>query len=77
VDLKGPKQVRLMAGGSYVQTSGSRPSKFPQPEVRLYVPMHKSLSAFGEWRYWGYGQPFYTYESFRSNQLTIGLKFTR
>ena len=77
VDVKGPKQVRLMAGGSYVQTSGSRPSQFPQPEARVYVPMHKSVSAFGEWRYWGYGQPFYPYEAFRSHQLTIGLKFTR
>lgn len=77
VDLKGPRQVRLMAGGAYVQTSGSRPSKFPQPEVRLYVPMHKAVSAFGEWRYWGYGQPFYRYETFRAHVVTVGLKFTR
>ncbi len=77
VDMKGYKAIRLMAGGAYVQTSGSRPSRFPQPEARLYVPMHKMCSLFGEWRYWGYGQPFYPYESFRAHQITVGLKFTR
>jgi hypothetical protein len=74
VDVKAKKGIRLNAGGSFVQTSGSRPSRFPQPEVRLFVPVHKTTSFFGEWRYWAYGQPFYRYETFRAHQLTFGLR---
>jgi hypothetical protein len=77
VDVKCVKDIRFTAGGAYVKTSGSRPSSFPQPEARVYVPLHKMASVFGEWRYWGYGQPFYRYESFRAHQLTIGLRLTR
>jgi hypothetical protein len=77
LEMKGPRESRLTAGGAYVQTSGSRPSRFPQPEARLYVPVRKMASLFGEWRYWGYGQPFYQFETFRAHQVTIGLKITR
>lgn len=81
MDLQGPKWKagvsRLTLGGAYVQTAGSRPSRFPQPEVRVYVPMHKMASFFADWRYWGYGQTLYRYESFRAHQLTIGLRLSR
>jgi hypothetical protein len=81
MDLQGPKwkagASRLTLGGAYVQTAGSRPSRFPQPEARVYIPMHAKVSMFADWRYWGYGQPLYRYEAFRAHQLTVGLRLSR
>lgn len=83
LDVIGPKvghagmPMRITAGGSHVYTSGSRPSRFPQPEAKLQIPLHRFASIFGEWRYYGYGQPFYRFETFRSHQFMAGFRMTR
>jgi hypothetical protein len=81
MDLQGPKWAagasKLTLGGAYVQTAGSRPSRFPQPEVRVYLPVHRTVSVFADWRYWGYGQRLYAYEAFRTHQFTVGLRMSR
>lgn len=66
---------RLTAGGSFVHTSGSRPSKFFQPQGRFSVPFADRVDLFVEWRYWGLSQAFYTYEGFRTHAVTTGLRF--
>ena len=68
---------KLIAGGSAVLTSGSRPTTFYQPTVKLTVPLRKGVGWFAEWRYYGFGETFYMYESFRAHVITTGLRFSR
>ena len=68
---------KVSAGGSFVVTSGSRPTSYYQPAAKLFVPLRKNLSLFAEWQYYGYGEAFYLYEGFRTHLLTAGLRLTR
>jgi hypothetical protein len=70
----GPK---LSVGGSLLRSSGSRPTDFYQPTARFSAPPYKHMTWYGEWRYEGFAEPFYQYEGFRSQLMTIGVHFTR
>jgi hypothetical protein len=74
--LKG-SPIRLSAGGSAIMTSGSRPTQYYQPQVRLIAPISKRWGFFAEWRYYNLAEAFYQYEGFRVNMLTTGLRYTR
>lgn len=67
----------ISVGGSFVITSGSRPTSYFQPLVNLSVPLARNLSWVSEWRYYGFSESFYSYESFRTHLVTTGLRFTR
>ncbi len=73
----GYKGARLVAGGAAVLTSGSRPTTYYQPVVKLTVPLRKNVGWFTEWRYYGFGETFYMYESFRAHIVITGLRFSR
>jgi hypothetical protein len=49
---------KLVAGGSAVLTSGSRPTTYYQPIVKLSVPLRRNIGFFAEWRYYGFGEAF-------------------
>ncbi len=68
---------KLTAGGSFFISSGSLPSSYYQPIVKLWLPLGKKLNWFTEWRYYGYGEAFFLYEGFHTQLLTTGLRFTR
>jgi hypothetical protein len=68
---------KLSAGGSFVISSGSRPTNYYQPAAKLFVPLRKNLAWFTEWQYYGYGEVFYLYEGFRTHLFTTGLRLTR
>jgi hypothetical protein len=68
---------KLTAGGSFFISSGSLPSSYYQPVVKLWLPLGKKLNWFTEWRYYGYGEAFNLYEGFRTHIVTTGLRFTR
>jgi hypothetical protein len=67
----------ITAGGSFFTSSGSRPTNYYQPAVRVRMPLGKQLAWFSEWRYYGYGEAFYNYEGFRTHMLITGLRLTR
>lgn len=67
----------LSAGGSFVVTSGSRPTQYYQPFVRLSVPIHRHVGWNNEWRWYGFSERFYGYENFNSNQFMTSLRFFR
>jgi len=67
----------LTAGGSFVRSSGSRPTGYYQPMAKLAMPAGKHVLWFAEWRYYGYGETFYLYESFRAHLATVGVRYTR
>ncbi len=73
----GANGPRLSAGGSLFRSSGSRPTEFYQPTARFTAPPYKHMSWYGEWRYYGFAEPFYLYEGFRSQLVTIGVRLTR
>jgi len=73
----GANGPRLSAGGSLFRSSGSRPTEFYQPTARFTAPPYKHMSWYGEWRYYGFAEPFYLYEGFRSQLVTIGLRLAR
>jgi hypothetical protein len=68
--------AKITAGGSLFISSGSRPTSYYQPLVKLLVPVGKKISWFAEWRYYDYGEVFDLYEGFRTHLVTTGLRFT-
>jgi hypothetical protein len=72
----GAYSPRLSLGGSLFISSGSRPTEYYQPLIRLITPTHKHLAWYGEWRWYGFGEPLYFYEGFRTHMLTVGLRCT-
>ncbi len=71
------KGAKLVAGGSAVITSGSRPTTYYQPTVKLNVPLRKNIGWYAEWRYYGFSEAFYLYEGFRAQLFITGLRFSR
>jgi hypothetical protein len=69
--------AKLSAGGSAFLSSGTSPTTYYQPLVRATVPLSHHVSWYGEWRYYGLGETFFLYESFRTHLFTTGLRFTR
>ena len=67
----------ISAGGSFVVSSGSRPTQYYQPLVRLSIPINKHVARNTEWRWYGFAETFYAYENFHSNQFTTSLRFVR
>jgi hypothetical protein len=68
---------KFTAGGSLFISSGTRPSRYYQPLMRLSLPLQKRVSWNTEWKYYGYGEQFYLYEGFRAHEFMTGLRLTR
>jgi hypothetical protein len=68
---------KLTAGGSLFISSGTRPSRYYQPLMRLSLPLQKHVYWNTEWKYYGYGEQFYLYEGFRAQEFMTGLRLTR
>jgi len=77
VNLPGRAAAKLSLGGSLFLSNGSNTTRYYQPLVRLWVPMGKHVSWNTEWKYYGYQENFYLFQSFRTHILMTGLKFTR
>lgn len=67
---------RFTGGGSFVTTSGSRPSRYWQPMGKLSLPVARLAQLYAEWRWYGFRQPYYLIEGFRSHQVTAGIRLT-
>ena len=66
---------RLGVGGSLFRSSGSRPTQFYQPLIRFTAPAYRRMSWYGEWRYYGFAEPFYMFEGFRTHLLAVGVRY--
>jgi len=69
--------AKITAGGSFVRSSGNRPTSYYQPQAKASVPIAKYIQWISEWRYYGYGEAFYLNEGFRTHLVTTGVRFTR
>jgi hypothetical protein len=68
---------RVSVGGSLFVSSGSRPTKFYQPLARLSLPIERRVYWVSEWRWYGFGEPFYQFEGFRTHTFMTGLRLTK
>jgi len=65
---------RVSAGGSLLSASGSRPTHYYQPLVKLAVPLGKRADWISQWQWYGFDEPLYVYETFRTTIVTTGLR---
>jgi len=68
---------KLSLGGSLLISSGSRPTRYYQPLGKLLVPISVHVAWVSDWRYCGFGEAFYGYESFRTHLISTGLRLTK
>ena len=71
----GAVQPVITFGGSFVRTSGSRPSRYYQPIGRFLIPVHRKFQIYSEWRWYGFTQPTYIYEGFRTHMIMSGVRW--
>jgi hypothetical protein len=69
--------AKLTAGGSLFVSAGSRPTQYYQPLGRLSVPIQKHVQWNTEWRWYGFGENYYQYESFRAHTFMSGIRVTK
>ena len=65
---------KLTAGGSLFISAGTRPTQYYQPLGRLSLPLHKHIQWNTEWRWYGFGENYYQYESFRVHTFMTGIR---
>ncbi|MDE3195528.1 MAG: MtrB/PioB family outer membrane beta-barrel protein [Acidobacteriota bacterium] len=70
-------KVEFSGGGAVSLVSGSSPTAYYQPVAKVSYSVTKNMGLFAEWRYYGLNEAFYLFESFRTQMLTAGLRFTR
>jgi hypothetical protein len=58
-------------------SNGSNTTRYYQPLARLSFPIGKHVAWNTEWKYYGYAESFYLFESFRTHLFMTGLKFSR
>jgi hypothetical protein len=69
--------AKISVGGSALLASGTRPTNYYQPVAKITMPLGHHMAGFAEWRYYGFGESFYSYESFRTHLIIAGLRFSR
>jgi len=67
-------QPQLSFGGSAFISSGSRPTDFYQPVVKLRAPVAPHVDLIAEYRYYQVSQAFYAFEGFRNHQGIVGIR---
>ncbi len=65
---------RVTAGGSFVTTSGVRPTDYYQPQGRLVLPVTPKMEFFSEYRYFGLSQTIHVFEGFRTHMYMGGVR---
>jgi hypothetical protein len=68
------RSARITAGGGLLSASGSRPTHYYQPLIKLDFPVGKRVDWISQWQWYGFDEPFYVYETFRTNIVTTGVR---
>ncbi|MBI4873357.1 MAG: hypothetical protein HY822_01850 [Acidobacteria bacterium] len=69
-------QGKMSVGGSLFISHGSRATNYYSPVWRIQQPLVRKVQWFGEWRWYGYSEPVYLYEGFRSHLFQTGLRLS-
>jgi len=73
----GSRVLHLSAGGALFTGHGSRPTRFYQPMAKLTFPLANHVDWNTQWSWYGFNEPSYPFEGFRSTVITTGLRLTR
>jgi hypothetical protein len=68
-----PYQPGLAFGGALYASTGTRPTRYYQPQVKLTMPLGKRILASTDWRWYAMSQRAVASENFGSHQLTISV----
>ena len=71
-----PYGASLKAGGSLFAGSGSRPTRFYNPQIALDGRVTERIRWVGEWQRYGFSESLWPTEDFRSNTISVGLRFS-
>jgi hypothetical protein len=74
LDLSCWKGAKVSLGGTGYVSSGSRPTEFYQPLVRMVIPLRAHWGLRTEWQYHSMSERFYQYESFGAHTFVIALQ---
>jgi hypothetical protein len=69
--------AQFSGGGSFLLSAGTNATAYYQPVGKLTVPFNRHFAWNTEWRYYGFGESFYLYQSFRTHLITTGVRYTR
>lgn len=70
-------QPGVSVGGTVYVNEGSRPTRYYVPQARVTLPLSRLIRANAEWRWYGFGQSLYSFESFASHQMTVSLEIRK
>lgn len=70
----GGRSPRLTVGGTYFASAGSGPTRYYQPLGRFSVPLGRRVQWNSEWRWYGFSEPLFFYEGFRTHHFATGLR---
>ncbi len=71
------RAAHVSVGGALYTAAGTRPTSFYQPLAKLSLPVAKHADWVSEWRWYGFAEPVFSLEGFRTTQLSTGLRVTR
>ena len=66
--------ARLTLGGSYSINTGSRPTRYYQPQAKIAVPVAGKVSWIAEWRWFGFTEERYAFENFHTHVFAAGIR---
>ena len=76
VDLKLVRNARINFGGALISTTGNLPLRFYQPHAGFVIPLQKHVALVTDWRYYRYKESNLALQSFKTNLITGGFRFT-
>ena len=74
LDLNCWKGAKFSVGGTGFVSSGSRPTEFYQPLMRMTIPFRTHWGLRTEWQYHSMSERFYQYESFGAHTFVVALQ---
>jgi hypothetical protein len=68
------RNARLTLGGSYSINTGSRPTRYYQPQAKIAVPVAGKVSWITEWHWFGFTEERYAFENFHTHVFATGIR---
>jgi len=68
---------KIALGGSFIVSSGSRPTRYYQPMMRFSLPLVTHVEWNSEWRWFELSERLFPFEGFRRHELVTGLRLMK
>jgi hypothetical protein len=74
VEVHLARNARLNLGGSYSINTGSRPTRYYQPQAQVLLPLAGKVTWTADWRWYGFTERRYAFENFHTHTFATGLR---